>query len=284
MQLLRNTKTLLTHPKIGWDYIHYQTSRLANAGQAVRQFPSGIQIRGWSGFSEFHSAERYMSPAEIRFFQTFPFETGELVDVGANLGVISLTLAKRFPSQKLHAFEPNPSTFEALQQNTISNNCPNIKAQPLAVGNHDGSISFDANPIHRGTTRIATEGQFLVNLPCVTLDTYAKQERISSIAFLKVDVEGYEEQVFKGAKELLNQQKINIIYYEVCPNNTRKINLNPEIPTRLLQEHDYVVYKLDSKTNLHLVDDREFERITLANWIALSVNSQQKLKKYICQP
>jgi FkbM family methyltransferase len=284
MKLLRNAKTLLAHPKISWNYINYQASRLTNAGQAIRLFPTGIAVKGWSGFSEFHSAESYMTPAESHFFQTFPFETGNLIDVGANLGVISLTLAKRFPNQSFHAFEPNPSTFEALQQNIALNRCPNIKAQPLVVSDRNGSISFDANPIHRGTTHIATEGQFLIDLPCITLDTYAEQEEISNIAFLKIDVEGYEEQVFLGAKELLKQQKIRVIYYEVCPENARKANLEPNTPTQLLQEYGYSVYKLGSKTSFHPINDFDFNQVTLDNWIALSIDSQQKLYKYICQP
>lgn len=281
MKLLRNTKTSLKHPKLAWNYVHHQSSRLINAGQAVRLFSSGIQIRGWIGLSEFHSVERYITPAESHFLQTFPFETGELVDVGANLGVISLTLAKRFPSQKLQAFAPNPSTFEALQQNMTLNQCSIIKAQPLFVVDRDDNISFEANPIHRGKTHVATTGQFLTEFPCITLDTYAKQEEISSIAFLKVDIKGYKEQVFCNASELLKQQRIHIIYYEVYLDNARRKNLESEAPTRFLQDHGYTIYKFGSKASLHPIKDYDVNQFVLENWIALRVNSKQILHGYI---
>lgn len=284
MNFLHNARTLLTRPRIARDYVNYQYSRLVNAGQAVRIFSDNIQIKGWSGFSEFHSAQGYIGPAEYKFLQTFPFGMGELIDVGANLGFISLILARRFPSKEVHAFEPNPSTFKALQENIALNKCLNVKAQPLVVSDYDGTIPFNANPINRGTTSILSEGSFSVfstDLPCISLDTYAQQQGITNILFLKVDVEGYEEKIFRGAKDLLKRQNIQMIYYEVCPDNAKKANLIPEQPTQLLRENGYTIYQIGLDARLLPIKDFNFNQIKLENWIALNTSLKSKLEHLI---
>lgn len=270
MKLLNNAKTLLTQPTVIRDYIKYQTSRWKNKGQPVRVFSGDIRITGWSGFSEYHSSKDFMNPAEREFFNSFPLQLGDIIDVGANVGVVSITFSKLFPNYRIHAFEPNPSTVDALKHNVSLNRRENICIRPLVVADYDGTVSFDANPVNRGTTSIASEGNFLTDLTCITLDTYAEKENISEVSLLKVDVEGYEENVFKGAEKLLNQQKIKAIYYEVCPDNARKAGLDPKSPTQFLRSRGYSIYRLDKKANLCPVKDRDFDRTVLENWVALN--------------
>ncbi len=270
MKLLRNAKTLLTQPEIFQDYVSYQTSRWKNQGQAIRILSENLKIAGLSGFSEFHSCQNFLSPQEKSFLQTYTFESGDLIDVGANLGVISFLLAQRFSTRTVHAFEANPSTFKALQQNTALNNFKNIFPQNLAVAGHDGEITFNADPVYRGTTSITKAlDQHTISIPCMTLDTYAEQQAIQKIAFLKVDVEGYETLVFEGAKNLLAQRQIQVIYYEVCPAMTRKADLLPSAPTEMLLSHGYRIYRLNPGGTLTSVEVNEIEQINCENWIAL---------------
>ena len=270
MKLLHNAKTLLTQPKIFQDYISYQTSRWKNQGQAIRILSDNLKVAGLSGFSEFHSCQNFLSSQEKSFFQTHTFEPGDLIDVGANLGVISLLLAQHFPTRKVHAFEANPFTFKALQHNIELNNCPNISPQNLAVAGHNGEIAFNADPIYRGTTSITkTFEQHTISVPCMALDTYAEKQSMQEIALLKVDVEGYEALVFEGAQNLLAQQKIQVIYYEVCPDMARKADLSPSAPTEMLLNHGYHIFRLKSDGALTLIEVSEIEQINCENWIAL---------------
>lgn len=270
MKLSRNAKTLLSNPEVAWNYFNYWVSKLRNSGQAMRAFSDDIKITGLSGFSEFHSCAKFVDPKEWAFLEKYPIASGDIIDIGANLGIFSLILAKRFPEFKVHSFEPNPSTFQALQANIQLNQCANIQALKYAISGHNGEVYFNADPINRGTTRIVTSASdYVVSLPCMTLDTYVEGQSIKEIAFLKVDVEGYETSVFQGAKHLLSQQQAQIIYYEVCPELATKAGFAPELPTQILQQNGYKIYKLDKQGSLMPIQISDISHVVLENWIAV---------------
>jgi len=270
MSLFANTKTFLSNPEVAQNYVNYIQSKIFNNGRAIRAVSDNIRITGFSGFSEFHSCQNFLSLQEKDFLQTYAFTEGDLIDVGANLGVISLLLAQRFSSRTVHAFEANPHTFKALHQNIALNGHTNVFPQDMAVAQYNGEITFNADPVYRGTTSItkATD-QHAISISCITLDTYAEQHSIQQIALLKVDVEGYEALVFEGARKLLAQQQIQVIYYEVCPEITRKADLSPSAPTEMLLNHGYRIFRLKSDGTLILVEVDEIEQINCENWIAL---------------
>jgi FkbM family methyltransferase len=268
MRFVRNTKTLLTNPVIARDYLTYLGSKLKNSGQAVRTLADGIRISKLNGFSEYHSIGDFVSKEEHVFLTKHPMGTGAIIDVGANLGIVSCILAKRFPDRTIHAFEPNPSTHAALEANIKLNNYPNIRVLRYAVAESDGEVLFDAHPEGRATASIATSGEYLTNVPGITLDTYAEQNSIGKIAFLKIDVEGYEATVLRGAKRILSKQQAKLIYYEVCPNNSKNSGEDPEMPTRILQENGYKIYRIDENAGLVPVDISAVRHTLLDNWVA----------------
>jgi len=270
MSLLNNAKTLLTQPLIAKEYFDYKMSCFSNSGQAIRVLDSDLKISGLSGFSEFHSCKNFVNEHEKTFLSNYDFGEGDIIDVGANLGVVSLLLAKRPSKPIVHAFEANPYTFEALQENVTLNRCPNIRAHNLAIAGYDGEITFNANPVYRGTTSItASIDSHTVHVPCITLDSYVQQQSIKQVSLLKVDVEGYEELVFQGCKNLLAQQKIKVIYYEICPTLVKKAGLSPYTPTQALLDYGYKIYRLSQDDDLTSVTIAEIESFTCENLIAL---------------
>jgi len=270
MKPLWNAKTLLLSPEVAWDYLNYQVSKLKNAGQAVRFFPNDIKVTNLSGFSEFHSCSQYLSWKERKFLQKYPIDKGDLIDVGANIGIVSMIMAKRFPESQIHAFEPNPSTFQALQNNIAINDLTNIQAEQYALAGYKGEISFTADSIHRATCSIATlVDQHTVFVPCTRLDSYLEKRSVKEIAFLKVDVEGYETLVFQGAENMLKRQQAKLIYYEVCPLLTQKAGFEPELPTRMLIKSGYQICKLNDRSCLIPVNLTNINQVNLENWIAI---------------
>jgi FkbM family methyltransferase len=270
MYVIRNLKTLLSNPPVALDYVRYWESRLSNAGRAVRAFSDGIRLTELCNFSEFHAVGDFVSREEREFLLTYPIGEGAIIDVGANLGIVSLMLAKRFPERTIHAFEPAPSTLHALQTNIAFNAVGNIRALPCAVADRNGEIAFDAHPLGRATNSIAAgAGPCVVNVQGVTLDAYAAENAIAEIAFLKVDVEGFEATVFQGAPSLLGEHRAAVVYYEVCPGNAKNSGIAPELPTRILQQYGYRTYKIDDSGRLQPVDISEVERTVLDNWVAI---------------
>lgn len=137
MKLARRIKTLLTRPELALEYASFTWSKLRNHGQGTRTLYNGLKIRGFSGFSEFHSCAEFVSPEEKAFLETYDLTAGDIVDVGANLGIVSLILARRYPRRVVHAFEPNPSTFRSMRGNCELNSCPNISPIECAVADHN---------------------------------------------------------------------------------------------------------------------------------------------------
>lgn len=270
MNLLRNAKTLLTNRRIARDYIDYWDGKLRNAGRPVKKFPGGIRISGLSGFSEFHACGDVVSPQEWTFFRSYEFGSGDILDVGANLGVVTAILAQRFPDRIVHAFEPNPSAYQALGENIALNDLENVRTRNLAVCAHRGTVAFDTNEVQRGTTRIATgtvPGR--ATIACTTLDDYAQEEGIDRIALLKVDVEGFEPLVFEGARELLSGQRIGLIYFEVCPGMSHEAGFEPTAAAALLQGHGYALHSLGDDGEIAPIELAAMDSVHLDNWVAI---------------
>jgi hypothetical protein len=101
------------------------------------------------------------------------------------------------------------------------------------------------------------------------LDSYIKKQSINKIAFLKVDVEGYETLVFQGAEEMLKRQQAQLIYYEVCPILTKKAGFEPELPTQMLMQNGYQISKLNNQGDLVPVNLETIHQVNLENWIAI---------------
>jgi FkbM family methyltransferase len=269
-RVVRNAVRLATHPVMAWDYAGYQWSRLWHGGRAERRYRGGIRLTGFSGFSEYHSSGSFVGRREQRFLNEYPVGAGDLVDVGANLGLVTVMLGKRFPARRVHAFEPNRTTYEALMENVALNGLTNVVAQRCAVAAEEGEVLFRSDPIARGTTSIARgDGEGVERVRSRSLDSYAEEQGIEAIALLKVDVEGYETLVFRGARELLGSGRVGLVYYEVCPAVTRAAGFEAGEPTRILQGHGYRIMELGVGGKLERVDAGRVESVELENWVGV---------------
>jgi FkbM family methyltransferase len=277
VKLLRNALTLFSRPSLAGDYIRFRLSQARHSGEFVRSFPAEkLLIGGLSGFSEYHSCARFTNTAERLFLTRFPFGDGPVLDVGGNLGLFSLLMAHRFADRTIHAFEPNPSTFKVMRANFARNGCLFAFAHPQAVAAHDGEVSFQANPVDRATTHIVSENQYkslssqspAVQVSCVTLDSFIESHSIENVGLLKVDVEGYEEVVFRGAGRLLSSGSAKTVYYEVCPELTSRAGFAPDAPSRQLIAHGYKLHFLDDEGRLQPADVASISSVTLENWVA----------------
>lgn len=260
----------MNSPSLAIEYSEYVWSNIRNFGRTTRVVHEGIKLEGFSGFSEYHSCLAFVSPTEQAFLEQYPFSEGIMIDVGANLGVVSLILGRRYPNRRLYAFEPNRTTFQALQSNIRINHRSNLQSYEIAVASHTGHIDFNLNPKDRGTASVAPErGQYVAPVPCVTLDQFAETNRIEEISFLKVDVEGYETLVFDGAKRLIRERKIDLIYYEVCPGLTVRAGFDPAAPGRILREYGYKLHVIASSGDLIPVNLSQLGSVRYDNWVAV---------------
>ena len=147
-------------------------------------------------------------------------DSGIVLDVGAYIGSYSKLILNITKSVKIYAFEPNPKNFDKLLKNI---NDKRFKAYNLAVGNYDGEIKlYDKNKV--GSDNTCFNEKIIVDVynavpveiktEIIKLDSFTIKNNINYIELLKVDVEGYELEVLKGASNLINEKRIKAIQFE----------------------------------------------------------------------
>jgi FkbM family methyltransferase len=153
------------------------------------------------------------SEGEVELFRTFVQPGQVVVEVGANIGVHTVFLAGQVGRKgAVVAFEPQRIIYQTLCANLALNNIPNVHCFNTALGAAPGSVfvppinywelgNFGGVPLGG-----YTEGE---SVTLFTLDSY----NLSPCHFLKVDVEGMEEQVLRGAAKLIAEKR-PILYVE----------------------------------------------------------------------
>jgi FkbM family methyltransferase len=148
----------------------------------------------------------------------FPIRT--FFDVGANDGQTTLTAAKLFPDACIFSFEPHPSTFERLVHAT--KDASKVKLVQCALGasiedqimhTYDSSLINSLLPNAPYAVRFGQQSsQIVVN--CSTVDRFCSEQNIDKIDVLKIDTEGFDLEVLKGASSMLDRGAVSFIYFE----------------------------------------------------------------------
>lgn len=149
--------------------------------------------------------------ADERFLRSYLRPGDLVVDVGANVGFISLAAASLVgPSGKVFSIEAHPRTFQYLKANANLNGFSNLTLLNYALGNKIGTVTI-SNKKMDDMNRVDDKGG--TSVPLTTLDEVLSVTQ-GRIRLLKIDVEGYEKFVFEGAFQSLS--RTDCIYFEVC--------------------------------------------------------------------
>lgn len=129
------------------------------------------------------------------------------VDVGANIGLYTLTAAQMVGEQgTVHSFEASPEIAARLRDHAALNGVPNLVIHEIAIGEHDGSVLFygSANG-NIGMGSLSSQGAKspAVRVPCRSLDSLCADGTLTRCDLLKLDIEGAETMALRGARRLL---------------------------------------------------------------------------------
>jgi len=143
---------------------------------------------------------------------------GVMIDAGANVGFFTALAAHCVgPTGKVFAVEPSPYAFGKLQQLISDNKLSQVHAEQIALSDTPGELPLYITPdeAHNHTpTLVPSEGLKTVQVPVKTLDERLDAWGVTSIDVLKMDVEGYELHVLKGAHRTLAANRIKTIFLE----------------------------------------------------------------------
>lgn len=191
---------------------------------------------------------------ELCLYQTGTYEKGVLefishyfkgkgafADIGANIGLMSIYVAKKFPQSICHSFEAHPVTLELLKENIELNQIANIEIHPYGLGDTKTTLKIHDNlSINRGGASfvINHDGDEGYDVPVMKLDDVAAWK----VEMIKVDVEGFEMPVLNGAVETIERDHPTLII-EVSENRANAYDSSSEI-FQFVKRRGYRVYKL----------------------------------------
>jgi FkbM family methyltransferase len=143
------------------------------------------------------------------------------LDIGANVGAYTLPLAKWVqPSGTVYAFEPAPSAYDGLMRHLAMNNlAANVTAVQAAMSDISSQSGFIiGNTAGEGRLAVASDSTApTVYVPVTTIDDFCARERITP-DFIKIDVEGHETAVLRGARDTLRRSRGRAaVFVEVHP-------------------------------------------------------------------
>ncbi len=167
------------------------------------------------------------------------------LDIGASIGTISLILLDKLKKGKVYSFEPIPESFDSLKKSLAK--YPNSKAYNLAVSENSGSVEFNVLEGNKGLSSLRVtdklnneinKGHTTIKVRTVSIDFIIPDDEI--IDFIKIDVEGAEYKVLKGAAETIKRSK-PVIFFEF-ESHAKAFGTTPEMMFELLNELGLSVY------------------------------------------
>ena len=223
---------------------------------------------------------------ELDVFERLAAISETIVDVGANIGLYCCIAADRTPAVgKVVAFEPVPENLNYLRRNIESNGrTARVVVEELAVGQDSGKIQIylakGSIGTHSPSAKNALNSTTSVTVAVVSLDGYVQQKlRDRPIDLLKVDVEGYEVAVLRGAERTLRECKPTLLI-EFVPGHLVNCGFRPDefldivfgiYDNVFLVDEPRATFKPCSKQDLLGYSSRSYKN---ANLIAISSANQ----------
>jgi FkbM family methyltransferase len=209
--------------------------------------------------------DHYLRKEYTRHTEYIPSKGWTVLDVGAYIGIYTLWASKRVGDEGfVVAFEPNPLVFRWLVSNIEINNIENVKVLPYALGdkitkatlyiageNIEASSLIKRHLTNNPSSKYTIIGEFIV--PVLTLDYIIEKsaviigKSITHIDLIKIDVEGYELKVLKGAERILSKGLIERFIIEVHTDIVSTLEL--------IRYLIYYGYKLDKIVRFNHVKD-----------------------------
>lgn len=129
-----------------------------------------------------------------------------MLDIGAYVGQFSLVASRLVSDVSIFAFEPTPSVFEQLQRNVELNGCQNVVCLNVALSDRPGKANLYTYPEsadQNSLRRLNTASTASVEISVETVDCFVKRRKLARLDTIKIDVEGNELAVLRGARESL---------------------------------------------------------------------------------
>lgn len=183
---------------------------------------------------------------EIAYFRSRFAPDMTFIDVGANVGLYSaLALSTPGFRGRVLAIEPHAESRMYLQK-TIEANGGGAQICDLAASDSPGTLTLYKNPENKGDNRLYPDPLLRgeERIAADTLDNICRRAGIASAQFIKIDVQGAEAQVMRGAKDLLAASSDCVLMTEFWPYGLARCGADGLAYLQLLQASGFQLYEL----------------------------------------
>jgi FkbM family methyltransferase len=181
-------------------------------------------------------------PTETQTILSYVRHDTIMLDIGANMGFYSIRVGQKATNGKVIAFEPDPGNFATLERNLTLNKLTNVATYNAALSDKKDTLRLYKHPFNVGDYRLYNDGDFTeyVDVPTLRIDDTIK----SRVDLIKIDVQGFEYFVLKGAQALLEKYK-PIIISEFWPRGLYNSGASPKDYLGMMQNLGYSVSRID---------------------------------------
>ena len=174
---------------------------LAQLGYSIHRAQSGI---GGDAFADIHTLINRDRPL--------------IFDVGANVGQSIDAFRSWFPDGYIHSFEPSPTIFKPLKAKV--ERLPNVACWNMALGSEPADGLLNENSMSEWSSLLPLDSGWgsvvrQTSVPVRTVDSFSEEHRIAEIDLLKSDTQGFELEVLRGARKMLQEARVGLIYCEI---------------------------------------------------------------------
>jgi len=175
------------------------------------------------------------------------YEVKVVFDVGANVGQSAIAFLRQFSGSRIYCFEPVGPTFRRLEQTLRGEKNAECFNVALGATSGDGTMALQAESekafLYASPPSDAVNGGGAVQaVKVVTLDEFCDIHEIARIHYLKIDTEGGDVEVLKGASEMLAEQRIDLVEVEAGMNPGNERHQPFEALKQLLESQAYFLF------------------------------------------
>ena len=243
--------------------------------------PVQVRVHGGHGRIEVRNFQEYIQ-RNLYFFGYYELRESRLVrallrpgdtfiDAGANLGWFTLLASRAVgPTGRVVAFEPSRRIFDHLERHVALNALANVRLEPAALSDENGVATLSGIseqnaglgsilPPAAGSPPGASAAE---TVKTVRLDDYLAEHDLGRIRLMKIDVEGAELKVLRGARKALEGMACDYVLVEVNDERLREIGSSSAEVRRLLEALNCKLYHVGLRRLTPLAPE---ERIRQAN-------------------
>ena len=192
-----------------------------------------------------------------RYLKASPVKSYNVIDVGANIGAFSLSLASMLGDEKInssiYAFEPSNRTNTLLRYNCTLNDNMNVTVNvyDFAIGEQNCIVNMSQDELNSGASAVAANPGSSQTVACqmITIDNFVESASIPRVDFIKIDLEGYDLFVIDGALSVIIRDKPGL-YMEISPSWFRRHQRSEKELFDFLESKNYQIY-WDNDGDLH---------------------------------